>query len=77
MRENDSNRILQQDDDLKKLKLQIKQSSINSSQDSEMGELKQKLDRVLDVKLKYERIIKAMVDKPELKPIIADILERI
>ena len=77
MRKNDSDRIRQQDDDLKKLKLQIRQNSVDYSQDNEMSELRHKLDKVIDVKLKYERIIKAMADKPELKPVIADILERI
>ena len=47
-----------------------------SEGESENEQLKAHLDKVIEVKLKYENIIKVLVDHPEVKPIIASILEQ-
>jgi uncharacterized protein involved in exopolysaccharide biosynthesis len=72
----DNERIQQQEFEIKQLKQRIGQSSTTQSYEHEYQELHNKFDRIVDVKLKYEKIIKAMVDKPELKPYIADILNQ-
>jgi len=47
-----------------------------SPPDPEKDELKAQLEQIIEVKLKYEKILKALVDMPEVKPIIAKILEQ-
>ena len=47
-----------------------------SEGESENEQLKAHLDKVIEVKLKYENIIKVLVDHSEVKPIIASILEQ-
>lgn len=48
-----------------------------SETDLETEELKNTLNKVIDVKMKYENIIKALLEKPEYKPVILNILEQL
>lgn len=75
-RENDRRYIKQQEAEIQNLHSQLRNpNKIDTDEDLDKEELKAKLEQVIEVKMKYENIIKAMVDKPELKPILASILE--
>ena len=77
-REKDREYIKQQENEIQMLqtKLRKSQDKANNSDDIEKEQLRANLDRVVNVKLKYENLIKALVDRPELKPIIASILDQ-
>lgn len=77
-RDRDHSYIQQQDREIQKLQDKIKRmqtAGVAEKVDNEKEQLKASLDRIIEVKLKYENIIKALVEKPEIKPIIASILE--
>ena len=78
-RERDYAYIKKQDSEIQKLHDRLKRSEneTNSEKiDSEKEQLKANFDKIVEVKLKYEHIIKALAEKPEIKPIIANILEQ-
>ena len=65
--------ILSLQEKMRKLELEV----ANAKQIKDEKELlKANFDRIVDVKLKYEKIIKTLSEKPEIKPIIASILEK-
>ena len=71
--------IQKQDKEIQKLQDRLKRVEIEPKSeniDHEKEQLRASLDKIIDIKLKYEHIIKALADKPEIKPIIANILEQ-
>lgn len=56
--------------------IQNLQDHMKKDSDPEKDELKRQLEQVVGIKLKYEKILKALVDNPEVKPILASILEQ-
>ena len=76
IREKDCRYIQQQEMEIQNLHSQLRHPiKDETDEDLDKEELKAKLEQVIEVKMKYENIIKAMVEKPELKPILASILE--
>lgn len=79
--QNDKIRILQQERQILELQEKLKRqelevNKIKHANKEETDKLKTNFDKVVDVKLKYENIIKTLAEKPEIKPIIASILEK-
>ena len=72
----DSKLIQRQEFEISQLQKRWSNTTSSISGDGEYQELQQKFNKILAVKLKYEQIIKAMVDKPELKPYIAQVLDQ-
>ena len=58
---------------MRKMELDVSNTEIIKE---ENAQLKLNFDRIADIKLKYEQIIKTLSEKPEIKPIIASILEK-
>lgn len=75
-RDQDKHYITQQEKEIHSLHQQLRTQNKNIWEDPEKVELRNALDKVIEVKMKYEKIIKALVEKPEIKPIIARILEQ-
>jgi chromosome segregation ATPase len=77
-RERDIEYIKKQEKEIQNLNEQLRKthSKNHSGHDPEKEQLKTTLEAVVEVKLKYENIIRALVDNPEVKPFIARILEQ-
>lgn len=73
LQEKDAQKIKKQEEIIQSLQNQLAQAMQNENNENQ--KLKNNLDKVIGVKLKYEQIIKAMIEQPEIKPFIADILE--
>jgi chromosome segregation ATPase len=73
----DANYIKQQEKEIQHLNDLLKgHTGSESSSDPEKEQLRNALSQVIEVKVKYENIIKALVADPEAKPHIARILEK-
>ncbi len=62
--------ISSQEKEIEYLRKQLKKKS---SADPEKEDLKKSLEEVVSIKLKYENIIQALIQNPEVKPIIANL----
>jgi len=73
----DADYIKQQEKEIQHLNELLRNNTgSESSCDPEKEQLRKALSQVIDVKVKYENIIKALVADPEAKPHIARILEK-
>ena len=75
-RDQDKHYISQQEKEIHNLHQQLRNRSKYCEEDPEKEQLRQTLEKVIEVKMKYEKIIKSLVERPEIKPIIASILEQ-
>lgn len=75
-RDQDKRYMDQQESEIQNLHKQLRNHSSNSGQDLENENLREALEKVIEVKMKYENIIKALVDNPKIKPYVARILEK-
>lgn len=76
-RERDAQYISQQEREIQSLHEQLRKATAKrrDSYDTEKEQLRTSLEKTIEVKLKYEHIINALMQKSEIKPIIARILE--
>ena len=76
-KERDVQYIRQQEREIQSLHEQLRKTSSKrrDSYDSEKEKLRASLEKTIEIKLKYEHIINALMQKSEIKPIIARILE--
>lgn len=68
-KQKDSDYIKLQEQEIKNLQEQLKVRKF-CKDDEEKDQLKKSLKQVVEVKLKYESILKALVEKPEVKILI-------
>jgi chromosome segregation ATPase len=75
-RDQDKRYMNQQESEIQNLHKQLRNQGSNSGEDLEKETLRETLERVIEVKMKYENIIKALVDNPKIKPYVARVLEK-